>query len=253
MKTATASLVAGMLVMIATISILYSMMLGNQLALITQSQLIEKSLKTQALDLAWESSLSQADALRSSHLEGQRFASLKAIDTARALASSINFTPSQIDRMRNATIAALTQSDISVTETLLSRTPKTAQLMSMDDSSTIGAYLSDAGEAVVHRVNDGVELAKIAGCGLASTIELSSDGTKLAIVNKQCRIYEVAAVGCPLLFESSAGGAWSFSSDGRSVVGADQTGQLQVVDLSNPSSRAFDRSSGKPKANFSVA
>ena len=247
MKTATASLVAGMLVMIATISILYSMMLGNQLALITQSQMMEKSLKTQALDLAWESSLSQADALRSSHLEGQRFASLKAIDTARALASSMDFTPSQIDRMRNATIAALAQSDISVTETLLSREPKAARLMSMDNSLEIGAYLSDAGETIVQRIKDGVELARIAGCDKASIVELSRDGTKLAIVNKQCRIYDVAAQGSPLLFESSAGGSWTFSCDGRSVVGADQSGQLQIVDLSDPSSLRSIGCSANPK------
>ncbi len=61
-----------------------------------------------------------ADALRSSHLEGQRFASLKAIDTARALADSMKFTPSQIDRMRNATVAALALSDVRVWKHMLS-------------------------------------------------------------------------------------------------------------------------------------
>ncbi len=58
----------------------------------------------------------------------------------------------------------------------------------------------------------------------------------LAIVNKQCRIYDVATRECPLLFESSASGPWALSRDGRSAVGADQLGQLQVVDLSSPNS-----------------
>ncbi len=211
-------------------------MLGNRLALITQSQMMEKSLKTKALDLAWESSLSQADALRSSHLEGQRFASLKAIDTARALADSMNFTPSQVDRMRNATIAALALSDVRVVETHSIQWPKTAHLHSMDDSLTIGAYLSDTGVVTVKRLSDGVELARFEGCGPSATLELNNDGTRLAIVNKQCRIYDVTTRECPLLFESGASGPWTFSRDGRSAVGADQLDQLQVVDLSKPSS-----------------
>ncbi len=210
MKTATASLVTGMLIMIASVSILYSMMLGNQLAITTQAQLVEKSLKTNALHLFWESSLSQADALRLSHLEGQRFESLKAVDAARALASSIDLSQSQVDRMRNATIAALALPDVQVDETQPEQWPTIAPLESMDHTLTIGAYLSSSGDAVVQRMNDGLELARIAGCSPTSRLTLSGDGTKLAIADKQYRVYDVSTQACPLLFETSAGRVWAF-------------------------------------------
>ncbi len=236
MKTAAASLFTGLLIMVASVSMLYLTMLSNQLAQTTQSQMVEKSLKTKALQLVWESSLSQADALRLSHLEGQRFESLKAIDAARALAGSLDFSQSQVDRMRNATIAALALPDVRVDEIQPEKWPTTGILESMDDSLRIGVCLSSSGDAVVQRMNDGLELARIAGCSPTSRLKLSSDGSKLAIVDKQCRIYDVSTQACPLLFETSAGGVWAFSPDGQKVVGTTHKGELQLVELSRPNS-----------------
>jgi eukaryotic-like serine/threonine-protein kinase len=236
-KTTLTALAASLLLMVASLSSVYSFMLSSQLELTSKSEITEKSLKIQALEQLWKSSISQADALRTSRQVGQRFESLQAIEAARELGNSIPFEPNQIDRMRSATIAALALSDMRIDRQWSKPWPEWVNLQSFDDELTVCAYLLEPSSAVVQRIGDGVELARIENVRPESKLVLSRDGTKLAIFNDQCHVYLLNSDSHEMIFESTSGGPWTFSDDGSQLLGTDGDGQMLIVDPHMPQTR----------------
>ncbi len=235
-KTTLTALVASLLLMVVSLSSVYSIMLSNQLFITTNGEITQRSLKIQAIEQLWESCIAQADALRTSRLVGQRFESLQAIEAAQELGDSIQFEPNQFDRMRNATIAALALSDMRTDCIWTKPWPKSVQLQSFDDALSVCAFLLEPTLAVVQRTSDGMELARVENVHPESKLVLSRDGTKLAIFKDQCCVYRLNSPSHELLFESTSSGPWTFSGDGNHVIGSDGDGLLRLVDLQNPQS-----------------
>lgn len=229
-ETTLAASILLILMMIALLSSVYSIMLGNQLEISTRSERTEKALKLEAIEQLWESTLSQADAIRTGRQVGQRFDSLKAIDAARELGKSIPFKPSQIDRLRNGTVASLALSDIRTERQVKRLWPKTAW-PSFDSDHSICAYLDAGNIAIVQRMVDGEEIARIETESDQSRLILSTDGQKLAIVDKRCQVYELNKSRTETIFDSAASGPWAFSGDGNHLIGLDGEGILNLVDL----------------------
>ncbi len=251
-KTSLAACIACLLLMVASVSSVYSMMLGNQLMLTTQSELAEKSLKMRALEQLWESSISRAEALRTSRKVGQRFDSLKAIETAQEIGKSIPFESHQNDRMRNATVAALALPDMISERPWKRPWTDSVAIQSFDDSQRVFVHLTEPDCAVVRHVGDGKELVRIEDVEPDSKLLLCSDGTKLAIFNRWCRVFDLKESTGKLLFESTSSGPWAFSADGSHIVGTDDEGLLKCVELGgNQATKTVGRFPGQQQVAVS--
>jgi eukaryotic-like serine/threonine-protein kinase len=233
-KTTLAMCAASLLLMVASLSSFYSILLSNQLAITAQSEITQKSLKMEAIEQLWEASLSQAAALRTSRQVGQRFESLKAIDTARELGDSLQFKPEHIDRMRNETVAALALSDIHVSLPWKTPWPPSVNVQAFDQGLEVCAYLLSPTLAIVQRISDGTELARFENVEPNSRLVLSRDGNKLAIIKDTCRVYCWNSAVSQLLFETTSSGPWDFNVAGSQLIGIDGDGELKLVDLQNP-------------------
>lgn len=220
-KVAIASLGTLILLLVASLSILYNAMLSDQLTLITEAKNNEKNLRLNATHQLWEANLARADALQSSRQIGQRFESLKAVDAARDLMGSIDLHESQVDRMRNAVVAALALPDMELHKRWQLAWPTDYEHFILNVTSNIFAFQQKNGDVVIRRFNDGSDICHIPVNDRVRTIILSPDGSKVIIVTKVCSIYDIAEPKAPesapeRLFESTSGGPWAFSSDDSS-------------------------------------
>ncbi len=230
-KTILATSTVTMLILVAAVSSVYSMLLGHQLTLTSNARTEERTAKVQALHQLWDSHLSRAEALRTSGQEGQRYDGLRAIDAARGLGKSIQFTSGQTDRMRDATIASLAQPDMRILAEWPANLPQFVDSLTTDAQQTIYAYRSEQDEIIIRRIGDGVEVARISGSAPGSRPMLSPDGNKLAILNDSCRILRLNAPTPELIFETARTGPWEFFPDGQRILGTDGDGNLVLVDL----------------------
>ncbi len=235
-KTSFAALVATLLLAIVSLGGVYSAMLRNQLALTSQSEKMEKELKTQALELVSKARLAQADALRTSHRIGQRFESLKAIEEAREVGNKIYLRSEQIAHMRNATIAALALPDMRVERQWLQSAPASALFRTCDQRMTKCVYFLHPDQVVVQRLAQENEIARINEVHADADIEISDDGSKLAIMDANCRVYGLDSPAPVLLFQSTCSGRWTFTPDGQQIIGSDDQGTLKLVDLDGSNS-----------------
>ncbi len=226
---------ATMLMMIAVFSSVYSVMLGNQLEITTKSERTEKALKFNALEQLWESTVSQADSIRTSRQVGQRTESLKTIEMARGLGTSIPFKPDQIDRMRNGMIASLALSDLVIKSRTQRAWPDSASSQ-FDSEFNLCATLNDAKEVVVQRVEDGEEMARIATDAPKVRFELSSDGRQLAINSSTFQVYGWEGKKLRKMVELPRLSVWSFSRKGDHLIGLNREGELMLIDVNLPNS-----------------
>ncbi len=230
-STAVAALLVTILVTIASLSSVYSIMLSNQLVITTKSQQVERELKSQALELACEARLAQADALLNSHRVGQRFDALKAIEEAQELGHSLDLRPHQVKRMRDNTIAALALSDMRIDRDWKTNLSPSAAVIAWDAELTVCAIRLGPHELIIQRVTHANESYRIDDVKPESTVEVSADGTKFSIVDNRCRVFELEKTGVRLVYETVASGPWVFTPDSSQIVGTAENWQLKLVDL----------------------
>lgn len=223
-----------LLILIAAVSSVYTVLLGQQLDLTLIAKRDEQTARIETLQQLWDARLFQAEAQRVSRREGQRYAALGTIDAARDLGSSILFPADQIDRMRNATIACLSRPDLRiVSQWPVDPSGRYNGRLTMDSGQSIFACRSQENDIVVLRVGDGFELKRLTECTSESSPILSPDGKHLAVIDERCRVFCLDASPPLLCFESDGKGAWSFTADSQKIVGTDTDGNLLIVDLQN--------------------
>ena len=226
-----------LLILISAMSSVYSVLLRKQLDLVSIAKQDEQAARVRAFQQLWDARLSRAEAQWASRRVGQRYAALEAIEAARDLGTSIDFSPDQINRLRNASIACLSHPDLRiVSQWPIDPRQQSIGRVTMDAGKSAFAFRSEQNEIVVSRIGDGFELMRLAGCTSESVPLLSPDGKLLAVVDEKCRLFRLNEPTPLFSFESSGAGAWSFSPDSRKMVGTDQDGRLLIVDLQDPRS-----------------
>ncbi len=229
-KSILAASLASTLIFVAVVSTVYSILLGQQLSLTSRAKSDEQTAKLQAVHQLWAAHLSYAESLRTSGQIGQRFDGLHAIDAARALGQSIQFSPEQTDRMRNATIACLAQSDTRVVCAWRQDWNNFLSL-SIDDQQRVYAVHTRDNSIVVFRTGDGSEVSRISDVSGDCVARLSPDGKKLAVLDDTCRVFRIDTTAPELIYESARLGDWGFAPDSTQIVGVDGGGKLTVIDL----------------------
>ncbi len=229
-KTSVVASLATILLLLTSVSSVYSLMLGKQLKLTSEAQNQEQSAKIEALSKLWESKLSHADLLRISGLAGQRFEGLHALTSAQELGNSIEFNAQQIQRMRNTTLACLAQPDFRIASRWSVQTNRSINGICADQYLDRCANSSGENDIVVCASNDGHVIARIDAPN--SKAMMSADGEKLAVLsNDACKVYCIEPGESKLVFEALRKGAWSFTGDGQKILGADNDGLLSMFRL----------------------
>jgi serine/threonine protein kinase/WD40 repeat protein len=130
----------------------------------------------------FESLVAQAQARRFSHREGQRFASLDALDRASKIARELNLTPDHFDRLRHEAIACMALPDLRATGRVIHRPPG-VHFVAFDRTMTRYALRFRDGTIRIHRVADGAEIDRFAALGDSAIwvlFQFSPDGRYLA-------------------------------------------------------------------------
>ncbi len=229
-KTSLVASIATILIMIAVVSSIYSFQLAHQLTLTSEANDKSEASRIEALQQLWVSQLAQADAIRTSDQAGRRYDALESIEVARDLGKSINFTPDQIDRMRNATLACLAQPDIRIVKNRDLNGETHAAVVALDKLRNRYASVQN-NEMVVRRLIDGSQVARFPVSDPDSIPLLSENGKRLAIVNDYCRVYSLDDSPAKLIYETASLGAWGFTPDGSAMLGTAGDGALCLVDL----------------------
>ncbi len=229
-KTTIALSIVSVLLLVAVFASLYSIQMGHQLMLTSQARIKEQKSKEDALNKLWESKITQADATRMSNQIGQRYEALKAIDDARALGENGRFTQSQLDQMRNATIACLAKSDMRVDSQWQGHVPSSKNILAVNRAQSLYAYGVE-NQICICRMTSGEQVAKVTATNREPSVLLSDSGDHLAIWKDQLRVYALENGEAKLIYETSSKDVWAFTPDGSKILGTRGDGQLCLVDL----------------------
>ncbi|MEQ1830768.1 MAG: hypothetical protein ABL921_32760, partial [Pirellula sp.] len=216
--------------LVAVVTSLYSIQLGDQLRRISNAERLERISKTEALNQLWEAKLAQGDAIRMSNQTGQRYEALNAIEEARAMGDSIPFSSVQIDKMRDATIACLALPDIRHDGSWKGHVLPSCLWLDADLSHSILAY-EEQNFVHVCRTSTGEKIARIPTQANNLKAVFSNDGRKLALMKNECHVYAIEEDDARLLYQTKARGVWGFTPDGSRILGTDGDGQLVLVNL----------------------
>jgi eukaryotic-like serine/threonine-protein kinase len=129
----------------------------------------------------FESLVSQAQARRFSHRDGQRFASLEAVDEAAKIARELNLPADRFDHLRDEAIACMTLPDMRATGRVIPRPPGVL-LAIFDPAMSRYAMRFLDGTITVRRVADDAEIDRFAARGDREiyVFRFSPDGRYLA-------------------------------------------------------------------------
>jgi serine/threonine protein kinase/WD40 repeat protein len=180
--------------------------------------------------------VSLRDQARASQKAGQRFASLKVIKEAVALAQELHMPAEHLHELRNIAIASLVLPDVEVATEWEGFLPESVWL-DFDGRLERYARWDQQGVVSVRRVADDVEIAQVPGTGALSGPRLSPNGQFLAIVaaNSVLRVWQLGDERPVLLIEEpgNAGGAFDFSPDSRQIATGCKDGTISLHDLAS--------------------
>jgi WD40 repeat protein len=129
----------------------------------------------------FESLVSQAQVRRFSHRDGQRFASLDAVDQAAKIGRELNLPADRFDQLRDEAIACMTLPDMRATGRVIPRPPGVI-LIAFDPTMTRYALRFNDGTIAIRRVADDAEIDRFAARGdrHVYVFRFSPDGRYLA-------------------------------------------------------------------------
>jgi WD40 repeat protein len=222
--------VAILLISVSLITTAFSVRLANQLTRTKSAQDAERAANAQALERLWESYVSEADARRTSGRVGQRLLGLEALRQANQLAGSISLDATQIDRMRSVAIGCLALPDLETVDQW------------QDDNATFGnatialgktlyARWVGNGQVDVRKLGNGHLVSRFSDIPLNSQLILSPTDTMLAIVDDECRVFQLDVSPPRLVFRSPSRGWWNFLPDSQRILGAVKDGTLTLFDI----------------------
>ncbi len=229
-----AAMVAVLLVSIAAVSTVSAVKFREQYIRAEALQKAENTAKQAALVELWDSNLAAARAGRMSRQPGQRFASLRALETALKLD-----VPSgrSRDELRTAATAAMLLPDLELAREWPSPS-QTALGATVDASFKRYARCDVDGRVSIRRVDDDAVLLQLPGFGTPPEywpLAFTSDGRYLMQASLTSslptrRIWDLQAPSAPALV---CGDPYDFSPDGKLLATIERGGVISVYVLAN--------------------
>ena len=190
-----------------------------------------------AIERLWQAKHNEARIGRISGRVGQRTGSLKALSEAAGLAQDLGASDGEFLHLRNDAIASMALTDLTLTRKW--ETQNWNFLASYDRALKTFANGDTNGNIHVYRVEDGSEIAELAGLGKNNQqICLSPDGRYVAArYSAQCRVWDVQAE--KVLFDrepcTSGSGCipFNFTSDSRTLAIGRPDGFVETFLLEN--------------------
>ena len=159
---------------------------------------------------------------------GQRFASLKALGEAAALARELGKPPAAFDEMRNEAIASLAVVNLRPLRRLDLPAGRRAGRLRLGAGDAAASYVADRGTIVVQRTGDGSEIHRLEGFPQQfAFLRFSPDGRFLATWNnhrlKAWRLSPPARLACSTTMRprshSSGHEPWNVGCSARTAGG----------------------------------
>ena len=222
--------IATLLLGISIVTTVYSFLLNEQLNQTKSAEFAQTKSKQQAIERLWGSYLAEANAKRNSREIGQRIEALAAIESARKLDDTIGLNELQFAKMRDTAIACLALPDVRMVGEF-SRSIPNVEYLSFDTNRTRFAYPTAQNQVIVKSCVDNTTIAEFNNLSGRSVPVLSPDGQWLMVLNDHCRVYRLTVKSADQAFESKSRGWWAFSSDNTRILGADEGGDLKLIEL----------------------
>jgi WD40 repeat protein len=187
----------------------------------------------------YDSLVAQARATRHSGKVGQRFDSLQALGEAAALARELALADRATMELRNEAIASLALMDLRRISEMSCGSGSAGSGLACDSDVQYVARAGSDQDAVILRVADGVEMARLPAAGrYFHGFRFSPDGQRLAILTPEGRTRSVnwlllwewkQGSRCSELASTTFDRTFDFTADGE-VVFCNQAGVLHIVD-----------------------
>jgi serine/threonine protein kinase/WD40 repeat protein len=212
--------IAGLLITVAVVSILYSARLRQQVKINVRTQQKESDARKVAELRLWDAYLAEISAQTAGRHLGRRFAALDTSERASALLDQIGRTPERELKLRSATIAALALPDLRRLRQVDARGS-----WDLDCALAANRYVIATGGALSLCDLDGRELAHIEHRGAEPTPVISRDGRYVGVSDLACaKVWRIDGERAELIWEEAGASRLDLAPDCRhaAVVGADR-------------------------------